>query len=237
MPKEKYSDWSKEELVREVKKLRKRKKYGIVWEDKPERVAELCKEKLPVLEEDKKKEIKPGKEPPQNILIEGDNYHALSVLNYTHKGKIDIIYIDPPYNTGAKNWKYNNAYVDSEDAFKHSKWLSFMEKRLKLAKNVLKKSGIILVTVDDYEVHGLGLIMDEIFGENNRLGTICIVNKADGRSDDKFIATAHEYMFVYSKNSNNAKINLLPLSEEEIKKKYKLSDKISLYKLKTLMSQ
>jgi len=138
MPKENYSEWTKQELIREIKKLKKRKKYGIVWEDKPEKVAELCKEKLPVLEEDKSKEIKTDENKQINILIEGDNYHALSVLNYTHKGKIDVIYIDPPFNTGAKNWKYNNNYVDENDQWRHSKWLSMMEKRLKLAKKIVK---------------------------------------------------------------------------------------------------
>ncbi|WP_201328885.1 site-specific DNA-methyltransferase [Thermotomaculum hydrothermale] len=137
-----YSKWTKEDLIKEIKKLKKRKKYGIVWEDKPEKVAELCKEKLPVLIEDKSKEIKTDKNKPINILIEGDNYHALSVLNYTHKEKIDVIYIDPPYNTGAKNWKYNNNYVDSNDLWRHSKWLSFMEKRILLAKKTIEKKWI-----------------------------------------------------------------------------------------------
>src|SRR3989338_3056866 len=104
MAKRNYQEWNKEELVREVQKLEKRKKYGIVWEDKPEKVADLCKEKLPVLFEDDSKEIISSKDKQVNILIEGDNYHALSVLNYTHKGKIDVIYIDPPYNTGNRTW-------------------------------------------------------------------------------------------------------------------------------------
>jgi adenine-specific DNA-methyltransferase len=139
MAKENFTEWNKEDLIDEVRKLRKRKKYGIVWEDKPEQVAELCKEKLPVLVEDKSKEINTDENKPTNILIEGDNYHALSVLNYTHKGKIDVIYIDPPYNTGSKDWKYNNNYVDIKDMYRHSKWLSFIAKRLKLAKSLLKR--------------------------------------------------------------------------------------------------
>ena len=88
------------ELIREIKKLRKRKKYGVVWEDKPEEVAKRCKDELPILQEDVKKEIKSDDKKPVNILIEGDNYHSLSVLNYTHKGKVDVLYRDPPYNTG-----------------------------------------------------------------------------------------------------------------------------------------
>src|SRR3989344_3395396 len=127
---------TKEKLLAEIgrlkKELKKKKKYGLVWdsEREPEEVVEMCKEKLPVLKEVKSKEIITDKNKPVNLLIEGDNYHALSVLNYTHAKKIDVIYIDPPYNTGAKNWKYNNSFVEKEDSFRHSKWLNMMEKRL-----------------------------------------------------------------------------------------------------------
>lgn len=101
-----------EEIARLKKELKKKKKYGLVWEEKKEDVVEMCKEKLPVLIEDKSKAInEAGEDEPVNILIEGDNYHALSALNYTHEGKIDVIYIDPPYNTGAKDWKYNNDLI------------------------------------------------------------------------------------------------------------------------------
>src|SRR3989344_5766036 len=112
-------NWSKEELVAEVGRLRKRKKYGLVWEEKPENVVEQCKTELPVLKEVKNKAVSTDKSEPTNILIEGDNYHALSVLNYTHKAKVDVIYIDPPYNTGARDWKYNNDYVDINDTYRH----------------------------------------------------------------------------------------------------------------------
>ena len=163
MAKRNYSNWSKKQLIRELKKIDKGKKYGIVWEDKPEKLAEMCKEKLPVLEEDTKKEILTDKEKPVNILIEGDNYHALSVLNYTHKGNIDVIYIDPPYNTGAKDWKYNNHYVDINDSFRHSKWLSMMEKRLKLAKSLLKRNGVLICAIDENELSHLGSLLEGIF--------------------------------------------------------------------------
>ena len=144
MAKKDYSKWSKEELVRELKKVEKIKKYGVVWEDKPENVAKKCETELPILEEDAKNEIKADDKKPVNILIDGDNYHTLSVLNYTHKGMVDVIYIDPPYNTGNGDiFIFNDRIVDKEDAYRHSKWLSFMEKRLKLAKNLLKKNGIL----------------------------------------------------------------------------------------------
>jgi adenine-specific DNA-methyltransferase len=104
------------------------------------------------LKEVKGKEIKTDPSKQTNILIEGDNYHALSVLNYTHQGKIDVIYIDPPYNTGNKSWKYNNSYVELDDSFKHSKWLSFMSKKTKISENLLSEDGIICVTIDDHEL-------------------------------------------------------------------------------------
>jgi len=165
MAKKDYVNWTKEDLIEELKKLEKRKKYGLVWEEdrEPENVVELCKEKLPILVEDKSKEIKTEENKSTNILIEGDNYHALSVLNYTHKGKIDVMYIDPPFNTGAKNWKYNNDYVDKEDAYRHSKWLSMMQKRLKLAKPLLKEDGVLICAIDENELWHLGSLLEDIF--------------------------------------------------------------------------
>src|SRR3989344_8604909 len=175
-----YSEFSKEELIKLVTKQDKEldsKKYGLIWdrEKEPEQVVLDCENNLPIVERMKDKEIKTN-DSDDNIFIEGDNYHSLSVLNYTHKGKIDFIYIDPPYNTGNKSWKYNNDYVEKEDAFRHSKWLSFMSKRIRLAKNLLSDNGIIVVAIDDYEHHTLRLLMDEYFGEENRLGTITVVH-------------------------------------------------------------
>ncbi len=196
MAKKDYPNWSKEELIRELNKVEKRKKYGIVWEDKPEEVALLCKEKLPILVEDKSKEIETDKIKPVNILIEGDNYHALSVLNYTHKGKIDIIYIDPPYNTGAKDWKYNNDYVDINDQWRHSKWLSFMEKRLKLAKSLLKRKGVLICTIDENEHAALGLLLQELFPDKE-IVCVTIVHNPAGIQGKNF-SYCHEYAyFVY----------------------------------------
>lgn len=217
-----FSEWSKTELVREIKKIEKRKKYGIVWEDKPEKVATLCKEKLPILDEDAKKEIKTGNGQSFNILIEGDNYHALSVLNYTHKGRVDVIYIDPPYNTGNKDFKYNDNWVDSEDSYRHSKWLSFMEKRLKLAKNLLKTSGVIFISIDDIEQAQLKLLCDEIFGDANFITNITWQSKT-GSSDAKTIDTVTEYILVYAKNKKNAKF-LQNTGAHELKR-YRCKDK------------
>jgi len=231
MLKKDYSNWTKEELIRELEKFKKYKKYGIVWEDKPEQVALMCKEKLPVLTEVKDKEIKTDENKPTNILIEGDNYHALSVLNYTHKGKIDVIYIDPPYNTGARDWKYNNDYVDINDQWRHSKWLSMMEKRLRLAKNLLKYDGVLICAIDDNELFALGLLLDEIFGENNRIGVIPVRNNPPGRAISKYFATCHEYYLFYAKKKSNVEISNIPTKES---KGPLFKDNISVYSRKSL---
>lgn len=157
----------KSEIERLKKELKKKKKYGLVWEERPEEVVEMCKEKLPVLKEVKNKEIITDKDKQVNLLIEGDNYHALSVLNYTHAKKVDVIYIDPPYNTGNKDFIFNDRYVDREDSYRHSKWISFMEKRLLLVRNLLKKDGVMFISIDDNELAQLKLICDGIFGEKN----------------------------------------------------------------------
>jgi adenine-specific DNA-methyltransferase len=198
MGKENFETWSKEEFIKEIRKLKKRKKYGIVWEAKPEDVVTLCKEKLPILAEDKTKKINKDELAPINILIEGDNYHALSVLNYTHSGKIDVIYIDPPFNTGAKNWKYNNDYVDINDQWRHSKWLSMMEKRLLLAKKLLKSDGVLVCAVDDNEFHHLGCLLEEIFN-GWEMHCVTIVHNPRGIQGNNFSYT-HEYAyFVFKK--------------------------------------
>jgi len=191
---------SREDLLLEIKNLKKRKRYGLVWEDKPEKVAELCKEKFPILTEIKTKEIRNNTDSP-NILIEGDNYHALSVLNYTHKGKIDVIYIDPPYNRGTGDYfLYDDKIIDLHDSFKHSKWLSFIHKRLKLSKKLLSKNGVIFISIDDYEFSQLKLLCDEIFDEQNFVGNFIWHKKAGGGSDNKNVVAEHEYILCYSRN-------------------------------------
>ncbi len=191
-----FDDWSKGDLIREIKKLKKQKKYGVVWEEKSEFVVEQCKEKLPVLKISKEKEIRVDENDPNHILIEGDNYHALSVLNYTHKHKIDVIYIDPPYNTGKSDWKYNNDYVDSNDLWMHSKWLSFMNKRLRLAKTLLKRNGILICSVDDHEHAALGLLLQELFPDKE-IVCVSVVHNPAGTQGKNF-SYSHEYAyFVY----------------------------------------
>ena len=216
-----YSNWSKSELIKEVKKFEKRKKYGIIWdEDRTKEIfEEEVKKKLPVLKENKTKTIISNLKQPTNILIEGDNYHVLSVLNYTHKNKIDVIYIDPPYNTG-KEFTYNDKIVDVEDSYKHSKWLSFMKKRLSLAKKLLSKKGVIFISIDDNEQAQLKLLCNEIFNEENFVATIIWQKKFSPQNDAKYFSDMHDFILVYArkKNINGEKHgwirNLLPRTEE-----------------------
>src|SRR5665647_1747 len=190
-----------------------KKKYGLVWEDKPEDVEEQLRIQLPVLREvverrilgkDLPREIKTT-EPkeatlfssaenqgnqevqknhdsdscPNHIIIEGDNLHALTALSFTHEGKIDVIYIDPPYNTGNKDFKYNDSFVDKEDSFRHSKWLSFMDKRLRIAKRLLSEKGVIFISIDDNEQAPLKLLCDEVFAETNEIAMFIHKNNSN----------------------------------------------------------
>lgn len=225
MAKSKYENYTKEQLIDKIKLLEKQR-YGLVWEDKPEEIADQCERELPVLTEDKTKELVKDHSKPTNFIFEGDNYHTLYTLNFTHKRKIDTIYIDPPYNTGNKSWRYNNDYIDKEDRFRHSKWLSFMSKRLRLARRLLKETGIIICAIDDYEFASLKLLFDEIYGEQNRLGTLVVVHNPRGRNDDKFFASQHEYVLVYAKNSDKATIHHFALNDDD-KDQYKKADDIS----------
>ena len=230
MAKNKYDNYTKEQLIEKINLLEKQR-YGLVWEDKPEAIAEQCERELPVLIEDKTKEIINDSSKPTNFIFEGDNYHTLYALNFTHKKKIDVIYIDPPYNTGNKTWKYNNDFVDTEDRFRHSKWLSFMYKRLRLARRLLKETGIIICAIDDYEFAGLKLLFDNVFGEQNKLGICVVVHNPGGRQDEKFFPTAHEYMLVYAKNISLATIGTLDLTLDKIDQ-YKKYDEFGSYKLR-----
>lgn len=238
--------------------LNEQKRYGLVWEQHKEDAEELLKENIPVLVEDASKRIISSprdkacaneknqvhldsrEQPrlgeancqegvsPNHILIEGDNLHALTALTYTHEGKVDVIYIDPPYNTGNKDFVYNDSYVDSEDGYRHSKWLSFMEKRLRIAKRLLSDRGVIFISIDDFEQPGLNLLCNEVFGENNFQGNITWRRRTNQPNDkSKMIARVAEYILVYSKNdaylSKNKCFHGVPLSDKR-KSEYKNPD-------------
>ena len=199
--------------------LREKKTYGLVWEDKPEVVEERLRDELPILTEVPERAIiSEDKDAPNHILIEGDNLEALATLAYTHEGKIDVIYIDPPYNTGNKDFIYNDSYVDKEDSYRHSKWLSFMSRRLKIAKKLLSDRGVIFISIDDNEQANLKLLMDDtnFFGEKNFIAILPRITKASGKTTDK-IAQNHDYILLYAKDSSKCTITGLPHDDEGYK--------------------
>ena len=180
------------------------KKYGLVWEEHEEEVDKKMVDNIPVFIEDETKEIISNENEKFNFLLEGDNLHSLYLLEKTHKGKIDLIYIDPPYNTGNKDFIYDDTFVDEEDSFRHSKWLSFMAEILKIARRLLTEEGVVFIQINDIEVAQLKLLCDDIFGEYNFLNLISIKMKniagASGGGQDKKFKKNCEYILIYTKN-------------------------------------
>lgn len=203
------TDLSAEEKSYLIELINNKKKYGLVWEDKPEDVEEQLRSMLPILIEDKKKAIiSDDKEAPNHILIEGDNLHALTALSFSHKGKIDVIYIDPPYNTGNKDFIYNDRYVDQEDSYRHSKWLSFMEKRLRIAQELLSDTGVMFISIDDNEVAQLKLLCDEVFCEKNFIAQFLWEKTSTPPALSKKVRKKFEYVLCYEKNRDNKSFSI-----------------------------
>ena len=215
--------------IAKIEQFIKSIKYGLSFEQHEEDVDRMLKTHIPVFKNFKEIMNNPGSS-DCNFLLEGDNLHSLKLLERTHKGRVDVIYIDPPYNTLNDDFVYGDTMLDENDGFKHSKWLSFMKERIEIARKLLSNDGVIFISIDDREQAQLKLLCDGIFGEENRIGHISVVNNLKGRSDDKFFATANEFLFVYCKDREKAIINGFPLDEDK-KAEYKLSDDISKYKL------
>ena len=196
------TDFTNDEKAELIAGLRK-KKYGLVWENHVEDVEEHLREYLPVLKEETSKALtNGGEDAPNHILIEGDNLDALTALTYTHEGKVDVIYIDPPYNTGNKDFVYNDSFVDSEDGYRHSKWLSFMEKRLKIAKKLLSDKGVIFISIDDNEQANLKLLCDEVFGQQTFVACPVRRRRNSQANLSKNISPIHEYVLIYKPNTD-----------------------------------
>ena len=233
-----YENWDKSSLIKRIEMLEAFKGYGLIWEkDKvresfdyfinweADKTKEMftpnLRDTFPVLKEIKNHEITTDQKKDYNLLLEGDNYHSLAVLNFTHPKSIDLIYIDPPYNTGNHDFKYNDQWVDREDGYRHSKWLSFMERRLKLAKYLLKNTGAIFISIDDNELGQLKMLCDKIFGETN-LEAILSWRRRSNQPNDKakMIAKVSEFILVYARNSSILKekkdFHTLSLSDSRI---------------------
>lgn len=186
--------------IADIEKDIKGKKYGLVFEEHKEAIDELLESHTPVLSEEKDLFI--DNDGQMNFLIEGDNLASLQLLEKTHKGAIDFIYIDPPYNTGNKDFIYDDNFITNENPFIHSKWLSFMKKRLLLAKKILSKNGVIFISIDDNEYSNLKLLCDSIWSSKNYVGTF-IRKTVTQRAMAKYYNTQHEYCLLYCNNKTD----------------------------------
>lgn len=216
-----------EALRKELEKLKQCKRYGLVWEDHPEALDK--KNIIPLLAKDDGLSLPVIADKKQNYLIEGDNYHALKALQHTHRSAIDVIYIDPPYNTG-NEFVYNDKIVDKEDSFRHSKWLSFMEKRLKLARELMSEDGVIFISIDDNEQAQLKLLCDAVFGEANFVSDIKWRCNPRGRTTSKFIGKVFENILMYVKDIQSFHIKDSQIKDVGKLKAYKFKDDIGKYK-------
>lgn len=200
--KEQHSDDESLIAINQIEKELTSKKYGLVWEEHEEEVDIKMQTHIPVFTEVKEREIVGNPDSEEyNFLLEGDNLHSLKLLEKTHRGKIDVIYIDPPYNTGGTDFKYEDSFVGKEDGFRHSKWVSFMNNRLVIAKKLLSAKGVMFISIDDNEQAALKLLCDEIFGLECFVADISWQRTYSMRNDTKGIPAEIEHILVYSKQT------------------------------------
>jgi len=223
---DRYDDYTREELIRLLRERDRKPKFGLVWERDEIEHERAINEDFVALDFDAG--LSCGEAPFRNLIIEGDNFDALRFLRMTHAGKVKCIYIDPPYNTGNRDFIYNDRFIDKEDVYKHSKWLEFMYRRLELAKELLAEDGVIFVSIDDNEVFNLGLLMNRIFGESNSIASCIWQKRYSSSNDHKTIAPMHEYILVYQA-SGAWNRNLLPRGEEK-DKQYRFQDERGVFR-------
>lgn len=225
--KEQHSDDESLIAINQIEKELVSKRYGLVWEEHEEAVDVMMRDNIPVFTEVKEREIcmVPGED--YNFLLEGDNLHSLHLLEKTHRGKVDVIYIDPPYNTGGKDFVYNDTCIDRTDGYRHSKWLSFMYERLVIAKKLMSDIGLIFISIDDNEVAQLKLLCNEIFGEENFRGQIARGTGTPTGQGNAILSNEIDYILVYAK-TQQAYFNGLPFDDES-SKIYNLEDEYGKY--------
>ena len=222
--KEQHTDDESLSAINQIEKEIISKKYGLVWEEHEENISSMMETEIPVFCEIKDREIFDGNnEDGFNFLLEGDNLHSLKLLQKTHKSRVNVIYIDPPYNTGGKDFIYDDSIVDETDGFRHSKWLSFMEPRLLCARNLLVDEGVIFISIDDNEVAQLKLLCDEIFGMTNFVGMIVWKKKTNGNNMG-WLPPVHDYILCYAKNIEHIYDLGYEISEDDILKRYSNPD-------------
>lgn len=219
MLKKQHSDDDSLMAINRIEKELTSKKYGLVWEEHQEEVDKKMETHIPVFSEVSEYElIEDEANPFFNFLLEGDNLHSLKLLEKTHKGKVDVIYIDPPYNTGNKDFIYNDEFVGREDSFRHSTWLSFLSERLSIAHKLLSPDGLIFVSIDDNEQAQLKLLMDEIFSEDNFIICMPRITKKSGKTTSAY-AKNHDYILVYTKREQD-----IFVMEEHVDEAFKYED-------------
>lgn len=193
----KYDHLDREQLARLLERRDAERQLGLVWERDELDADQAINDDFVALDLDT--DLSHGEMPWDNLVIEGDNFDALRALRMSHKGKIGCIYIDPPYNTGNRDFVYNDRFVDKTHRFRHSLWLEFMYRRLVLARELLADDGVIFVSIDDNELFRLGMLMDRVFGAGSKLA--CLIWQTDGNFDNQAkIKICHEYILVYSRN-------------------------------------
>lgn len=200
--------------ISELEKDVNGKKYGLVFEEHREEIDEVLDTHTPVLTEEKGLFIDNGGQ--INFLIEGDNLASLKLLEKTHKGKIDLIFIDPPYNTKNGDFGYDDNRIDLNDSFRHSKWISFMKVRLSLARKLLKDEGVIFIAIDDNEQAALKLLCDQLFGEENFLASIIWQHSIQPKGYSGTFSVHHNYLLCYQKTAQFV-LNSLPRTDEDNK--------------------
>ncbi|MDQ3511748.1 MAG: site-specific DNA-methyltransferase, partial [Pseudomonadota bacterium] len=193
----KYAHLDKDALIRLLDRRDAEQPLGLVWERSTDAGGELDPENavngdFVALELDEA--LSHGDAPWSNLIIEGDNFDALRALRVSHAGKIRCIYIDPPYNTGNKDFVYNDRFVDKSHRFRHSLWLEFMYRRLMLAKDLLAEDGVIFVSIDDNELFRLGMLMDRVFGEDNFIANVIWQKVFSPKGTAQHFSDDHEYM-------------------------------------------
>ena len=211
-----FSGLSKKELIEKINSLSETKKFGLVWEDKQENQVNFFNENIPYISLNSKNSIFKSSKLITNILIKGENYASLKILTFTHREKVDIIFIDPPYNTGNNDFKYNDNWVDLEDSYRHSKWLSFMNSRLKLAKEILKEDGVLFITIGEDEISQLIILCKQIFGQNNVINTLVWEKSTSRKNSSKYFSENHDFVVVVAKSigDNGWARQLEPRDEE-----------------------
>ena len=197
-----YDHLTKEQLIALLQRREREASYGLVWERDEIEPDKHINDDFVALDLDRS--LSCGDGPWENLIIEGDNFDALRYLRMTHAGKVKCIYIDPPYNTGNRDFVYNDRFFDKTHRFRHSVWLEFMCRRLTLARDLLHPDGVIFVSIDDNELFPLGMLMNRVFGEKNFVAN-CIWQKRYSRENRETIGDAHEYMLVYAANTERFK--------------------------------